>query len=380
MKNISKYKVEYGIIIPLILFFIISIVTIYSASNILPSSMSDIAIKQVLWYVVGFMVAYSMMYIGVDYLIKYAWIFYWIGIASLILLLFIGTPINDARCWFSIGNIATVQPSEFMKVILILILARIINDFNENNKKPSLKDEFKLLVKIFVVFFIPSALTFLQPDTGIVLIYLFITLVMLLVSGIRYRWFAIILGIILFGSIVFFGLYFLKSDLFIKIFGTNFFYRMDRLLDWHSGDGMQLSNALTAIGSSGLFGFGLKNTPIYFPEAHTDFIFSVYASSFGLIGSIILIGLLIFFDLKILNIGIKSDRNINKYLISGIIGMLLYQQIQSIGMNIGLLPITGITLPFISYGGSSLISYMIMAGIIFNLSNQTIRYWNTKRR
>ena len=125
--------------------------------------------------------------------------------------------------------------------------------------------------------------------------------------------------------------------------------------------------------------FWLNKTPIYFPEAHTDFIFSVYASNFGLIGAIMLIGLLVFFDLKIINIGFKSERNTNKYIIAGIIGMLLYQQIQSIGMNIGMLPITGITLPFISYGGSSLLSYMIIAGIIFNLSNETIRYWNTKR-
>jgi rod shape determining protein RodA len=141
---------------------------------------------------------------------------------------------------------------------------------------------------------------------------------------------------------------------------------------------MQLGNALTAIGSAGLFGFGLKKTPIYFPEAHTDFIFSVYASNFGLIGAILLIGLLIFFDLKIINVGVKSEKSSYKYVIAGIVGMMLYQQIQSIGMNIGLLPIVGITLPFISYGGSSLLSYMIMAGLIFNLSNLTIRYWNIR--
>ena len=153
---------------------------------------------------------------------------------------------------------------------------------------------------------------------------------------------------------------------------------MDRLLDWHSGSGMQLSNALIAIGSSGLFGFGLAKNPLYFPEPHTDFIFSVYACNFGLIGSIFLISIIIYFNLKLINIAFRSKNNINKYIIAGIIGMLLYQQVQSIGMNIGLLPITGITLPFISYGGSSLISYMIMAGIIFNLSNQSLRFRNIK--
>ncbi|MDD2469611.1 MAG: FtsW/RodA/SpoVE family cell cycle protein [Bacilli bacterium] len=379
MKSVSKYKVELGIVIPLILFFIISILTIYSAGNIIPSTMGNIALKQTLWYIVGFAIAYFIMYIGVDYLLKYAWFLYGTGVLSLVLLLFIGTPINDARCWFAIGNIATIQPSEFMKVFLILALAKVIDEFNTSNSKPTLKEEFYLLIKVFIIAAIPSVLTFLQPDTGIVIIYFFITMTMLLISGIRYRWFVIIFSIILSIGGIFLSLYFFKSDLFINIFGTNFFYRVDRLLDWQSGDGMQLGNAMTAIGSSGLFGFGLKGTPIYFPEAHTDFIFSVYASNFGLIGSTFLIGLLTFFDLKIITIGLKSNQNSNKYIIAGITGMLLYQQVQSIGMNIGLLPITGITLPFISYGGSSLLSYMIIAGIIFNLSNQTLRFWNIKK-
>jgi rod shape determining protein RodA len=379
MKNISKYKVEYGILIPLIVFFIISIITIYSAQTILPSNVGNVFLKQIVWYIAGFAMAYFIMYIGIDYLLKYAWFLYVIGIISLILLLFVGTPINDSKCWFTIGSIATIQPSEFMKVILILILAKIINEFNEHTKKPTLKDEFYLLVKVAVIVLIPSILTFLQPDTGIVIIYLVIAMAMLLVSGIRYRWFFIIAGIALILGSIFLGLYFFKSELFINLFGTNFFYRVDRLLDWQNGDGMQLGNALAAIGSAGLFGYGINKTPIYFPEAHTDFVFSVYASNFGLIGAISLIGLLIFFDLKIINVGLKNEANKYKYLIAGIIGMILYQQIQSIGMNIGLLPITGITLPFISYGGSSLISYMIIAGILFSLSNQTIRYWNSKK-
>ena len=133
---------------------------------------------------------------------------------------------------------------------------------------------------------------------------------------------------------------------------------------------------MTAIGSSGLFGLGFGKTPIYFPEPQTDFIFAVFSSNFGLIGSIALIGLIIYFDIKLILIAINSSKNINKYIISGIIGMLIYQQFQNIGMTLGLMPITGITLPFISYGGSSLLSYMIMVGIIFNISNDEIRYRN----
>ena len=170
--------------------------------------------------------------------------------------------------------------------------------------------------------------------------------------------------------------YFINTDLFIKIFGSSFFLRVDRLLDWSSGSGYQLENGITAIGSGGLFGYGLNNTPIYFPEPQTDFIFAVFSNNFGFIGSIILIGLITFFDLRLVRLAIESPNNTNKYIISGIIGMLIYQQLQNIGMTIGLMPITGITLPFISYGGSSLLSYMIMAGIIFNVSNENIRYRN----
>jgi rod shape determining protein RodA len=340
--------------------------------------MGNVFLKQIIWYTLGFLIALFIMFIDIEYFLKYAWWFYIIGIISLILLLFIGTPINDARCWFSIGNIATIQPSEFMKIILILVVARILNNFNEHHKKATLKDEFYLLLKVGIVVAIPSSLTFLQPDTGIVIIYFVITIIMLFISGLHLRWFLILFGTIIFLGALFLGLYFLKGDFFIDLFGTNFFYRIDRLLDWQNGDGMQLGNALTAIGSSGFFGFGFNKTPIYFPEAHTDFIFSVYASNFGLIGALILISLIIFFDLKIINVGVKSKSGTSKYIIAGILGMLLYQQIQSIGMNIGMLPITGITLPFISYGGSSLLSYMIIAGLLFKLSNQNIRYWNVK--
>ena len=226
-----------------------------------------------------------------------------------------------------------------------------------------------LILKIIGITIIPAVLTFLEPDTGMVLIYFVISFTMLFTSGINIKWFIYFFIIIAILLSIFLTIYFYKGDLFIEIFGTNFFYRIDRLLDWKDGVGMQLTNALAGIGSAFIFGHGFNNTPIYFPEPQTDFIFSVYATNFGLIGIIILLLLIVYFDINIIKVGIKSKIKINKYVISGIIGMLLYQQIQNIGMNIGLLPITGITLPFISYGGSSLLSYMIIVGIILNIDN-----------
>ena len=199
---------------------------------------------------------------------------------------------------------------------------------------------------------------------------------MLFVSGIRYRWF-IILFSILFGAIALvLIIYFTNTDLFINLFGTDFFLRVDRLLDWSNSSGYQLENGITSIGAGGFLGMGANNTPIYFPEPQTDFIFAVYANNFGFLGVLFLLSLIAIFDIKLILLAIKNTNLTNKYVIAGIVGMLIYQQLQNIGMTFGLMPITGSTLPFISYGGSSLLSYMIMMVIIFNISNETIRYTN----
>ena len=375
MKNISKYKIDISMLICIILFAIISIVSIGSAQKLL-SNETNLVFKQIMWYIVGFGLIGLITFLGNKFLYKNAWILYIIGVLSLILVLIFGAEINNARCWFKIPGIGNIQPSEFMKIILIIVLGRMINDFKEKYNDPTVKQEFMFLIKVAIIIGIPSVLTFLQPDTGVVLIYLLITFIMLFISGIRYRWFLIVLGILGLAVGIVLLTYFLNNDLFIKIFGSSFFLRVDRLLDWSSGSGYQLENGITAIGSGGLLGYGLNNTPIYFPEPQTDFIFAVYSNNFGFIGSMVLIGLITFFDLRLVRLAVESPNNTNKYIIGGIIGMLIYQQLQNIGMTIGLMPITGITLPFISYGGSSLLSYMIMAGIIFNVSNENIRYRN----
>ena len=374
MKKISKYKVDKLLLIVLFLFIIISLITINSAEILI--SNNTLVYKQLLWYIAGFIIAYFIMFIGNDFIYKNIWIFYIIGIISLLGLLLFATPINNAKCWFTIPGIGTIQPSEFMKVILIVTLGTMIHKFNEEFNNPTVLEEFKFLIKVGIVVLIPSILTFLQPDTGVVLIYLLITIVMLFISGIRYRWFIILFSVIALFIVLVLGIYFINTDLFINIFGTDFFLRVDRLLDWSNSSGYQLENGITSIGSGGLIGMGINNTPIYFPEPQTDFIFAVYANNFGFIGVLFLLGLITLFDIRLILLALRNTNLTNKYIISGIVGMLIYQQFQNIGMTFGIMPITGITLPFISYGGSSLLSYMIMIGIVFNISNETIRYTN----
>lgn len=363
-----KVKFDKQLLILLFILAILSILTIYSAQNILPNYLDNLYIKQLLWYILGFFIIILIMKINLNWLYEHIWIFYIIGNFFLLLLLIIGKPVNGAKCWFQIYGIGSVQPSEFMKLILIILLAKEMDDFNKNKKNATVIDEFKFLIKVFLIVFIPSILTFLEPDTGNVLIYILITLIILLVGGIRYRWYVFLFLIILSVLLSIIGLYFFNLDLFKKILGDDFFLRINRLLDWSNKDGYQLEKGLVSIGSGGLLGTGIKNVPLYFPEAQTDFIFAVYASIFGFIGSVILITLLIVFDIKLINIAKKTKEKINKYFIAGVVGMLIFQQFQNIAMTFGLMPITGITLPFISYGGSSLILFMIMIGIILNIS------------
>lgn len=363
----KKIILDKTLILYVSIFAIISLISIYSASMYLSKTLGNLVLKQAMWYAVGILFIFIIYKLKISFFIKVSPYIYLFNVILLLGLLFVGPVINGSRCWYIIEGIGSFQPSEFMKISLVLIEAYIIDKFS--SKEKNAKNEFKLISLIFIVFLIPSILTFLEPDTGAVIIYFIITLLMLFISGIRLRWFIIGISMLIIVVASFLAFFFLKQDMFIKIFGSDFFYRIDRVINWQNGSGMQLENSLAAIGSSGILGHGFNKTPLYFPEAGTDFIFSVYASNFGLIGSCVFILLVMLFDIHLIKVG-TSSKNIYKYIISGILGIFIYQQIQNISMTLGLLPITGITLPFISYGGSSLLSYMILIGFVISIYNE----------
>lgn len=366
----SKFKINFRIVIPIVLMAIISIISIYSALTYTSKSLGNLALKQAIWYMVGVGLVFVLVKLGNEYLYRHTWILYVIGNLLLVVLLLFGTPINNSKCWLIIPGIGSVQPSEFMKIFIMLVLASMIHNFRNKYKNPSLWEEFLFIVKSFGVVLIPSILTFLEPDTGAVIIYFIIYIAMMFVSGIRIRWFVIAIILCGVGMGSFLGLYFFKEDIFIKIFGSSIYYRLERLFDWQTGSGLQLENALAAIGSSSFVGYGFNKTPIYFPESSTDFIFGVFASNFGFVGICLLLGIILYFDLSIIRLARRRISDTDKYILIGIVAMLLFQQVQNIGMTVGLVPITGITLPFISYGGSSLLSYMMIVGIILNISRE----------
>ncbi len=364
----KKKKIE--IIIPLciLLFFLISIASIYSSESILPSYYNNLHIKQLIWYAIGFIIFVFLLFFKNEKIVRHSKLIYITSIILLIIVLIIGQRVNNTKGWISLGSLS-FQPSEFAKIGLILYISKLLNDFrfeqNITNKK-----ELLLIIKIVIITLIPSILVFIEPDTGAVISYFIIAFILILISEIRIKWsiLLILISIIVIGSL---SLFYIKyPNAFIKVFGSSIYYRVFRIVDWKNNSGMQLENSIISIATSGLYGNNFNNLPIYFPEPYTDFIFSVYTNAFGLIGAITLIIFILLFDYRILNICIKTTKTINKYIIMGFFISFLYPQIQNIAMTFGLVPITGISLPFISYGGSSLIVSFIMCAFIMNAYNQ----------
>ena len=351
----------------LITLFIISIISIYSFSKFINNYSTDLVLKQIIFYIIGIILILIIRKINLKTIIKYSFTIYIINTLLLLLLLIFGKEINGSKAWFTIPLLGAFQPSEFMKISLILFLSKILD------KNKDKKDYIKIF-KVFIIILIPSILTFLEPDTGAVIIYFIIGISLLYFANINNKWFIsfIIIVIVILSSVIY--IYNYNSSLFLKILGNNIFYRLERIFSFYKSSGYQLGNSLVSIGSAGFFGNGSNNILLYFPEGHTDFIFTSFFSIFGLFGSIFLIFILLYLDINIIDLSIKEKEYTLKYILISIVSTIIYQQIQNISMTIGLLPITGITLPFISYGGSSLISYCILLGIVDNIYNKRPNY------
>ncbi len=364
---------------------ITSLIAIYSAFPLLPSYLNgwDLILKQIMWYGIGFVAIGVLWYLGNDSLYDFAKLGYKILMVMLFLLFFdkhiindvipFITPVNGATAWFQFPGIGSFQPSEFMKVILIIITAKVIQEHNATKTENTFESDLQLFGKILKWALPPLILIILQPDNGIFTIIVISITLMVLCSGIRKEWFIIGATLVGIALVAFFICFFVFPNVLRDALGSSA-YILDRIYGWLYPEnyiqtyGNQLYTALVAIGSAGLQGFGLQSSVIGIPEAQTDFIFAVFSSSLGLIGSSLILVLCLSLDLKLISIARTSKNIFEKYCICGILGMLVFQQLQNIGMIVGFLPITGITLPLISYGGSSLLSYMIAFGIVFNTS------------
>lgn len=383
-------KIDFLLLTFLILMAGASLLSIYSSFGLIGDVMGmQNLIRQIGWYIIGFIAIAVLMYLGNDSIMDFAKIGYWFLMACLVVLLIghvyyvltgniyflkIIYTANNATSWFKFPALGQFQPSEFMKIILIIITAGIIDEHNQNKTSESFEMDFSLFMEVAKWAVPPMILILLQPDTGIVLIIAISLVAMIVCSGIKREW-LIIMGVVIAVALIgFFYMYYFHFDTLNNLIGGTNGYKLKRITSWLNpesdinGDGMQLYTALMAIGSGGLTGHGIGANLVAIPEAHTDFIFAIIGQSWGLIGCLIILVLCVGLDIHLCRIAIRCKNMFEKYLICGILGMLLYQQVQNIGMIVGLMPITGITLPLISYGGSSMLSYLIAFGIIMNAS------------
>jgi rod shape determining protein RodA len=380
-KQNTNSRLDYGLVTILFLLFLASCLAIYSAQTTGQYG-NNFLLKQIVYYIIGCGIIASVITLDSDQLKKISWYAYGFGLILLGLLIVapssIAPVINGAKSWFKVPGMGSLQPSEFVKVFIILALARLIDDHHQKYRIKTIQTDFRLLLKIGIVTMVPLFLVMQQPDLGTSLVFVAIMLGMIFISGISWKILVPIFGTVvsLIGIIFYFVLW--KPHLLEKYLGVKE-YQFGRIYSWldpynyQSSAGYQLTKSLLAIGSGQTTGKGFGTREVYLPESHTDFIFSIIGEEFGFIGASVLISLFFLLIYQITKIGMETKNPFYTYVCVGVISMITFHVFQNIGMTIGLLPITGIPLPFISYGGSSLMGNMLAMGLIFS-----IRYHHKK--
>lgn len=373
--NFNK-RFDWPLTIILILFFCVSLLAIASAQTSGQYN-ENYVVKQVINYAIFVFIAAFVMYFDPDQYKKLAWPLYVFGLVLLIAIIVIPTSTgitierNGAKSWFS-TPIGSLQPAEFMKTFFILASAYLISKHNERYQIKTIKSDLKLLGKIGLTLIVPLGLIMMQPDLGSGLVFIAITAALVIVAGVTWK---IILplfgGAVLFGgSLLWMALY--MQDFLEKTFGFQP-YQFARIYSWldpysyATSDGYHLITSLNAIGSGEIFGKGFMSREVYVAENHTDFIFAVIGEEWGFIGAsaVICLYFLLVYHLTKMTLLLKDP--FCTYVCAGIIAMITFHVFENIGMTIQLLPITGIPLPFISYGGSSMMGNALAIGLVYSM-------------
>lgn len=347
----------------LILLTTIGIMVIYS-TELGSEAGFGIVKRQLLFFGTGLIFMFVLSFLNYDVIKNYVIPLYIIAILTLIFVLLFGDSVRGSKSWFDIGSFR-VQPSEFVKVITIIVLGQYFAKFGREMY------QFRHVVISGIIVFIPVLLILIQPDLGSAMILFFIWLGMILVSGINKFHIFLLLTVVFISSV--FGWFVFLED-----------YQKDRFLTFINpqidplGEGYNVIQSVIAVGSGGFIGKGLghgsQSQLNFLPEQHTDFVFAVLAEELGFIGAFFLILLLFFFITRILRSITLSRNNFGFLIASGVTIMLIIQILINIGMNLGLLPVAGIPLPFLSYGGSSMWASFMAIGIV-----QSILVWRKKQ-
>lgn len=355
LKNMEWWIVIWGIALS-----IIGLIALFSATS--ETNYNEFT-KQIIWIMISFVVMLVVMLIDYNLLVRISPILYVISIILLISVLFT-EPINGATSWFSVGDFA-FQPSEFAKITVILFLAFSISKMQEKGKE-EINKPWKLLITLLIVA-LPLLLILMQPDYGTAAAYILALIFMLFTAGLDKKY--IIIAVLLIAM--------LAPIIYIYILPNHAKTRIEVFLNPETdprGVGYNVIQSKLAIGAGGLTGMGLlkgNQTQLgYLYPKTTDFIFSVIGEEMGFIVSATVIILYVLIITKVIYIAKTAKDDEGSYIAIGIAGVFLFHMIENIGMTMGLLPITGVPLLFVSYGGSSMINSFICLGILLNISGK----------
>lgn len=370
--------IDWGIVFCVLILAIVGIMSIYVAANNDTSggAVYRQVISQFVWYVIGAVVVYLVMQMDAEQLWKVVPYVYG---ASLLLMYavvvfysrsyYIST---GARSWFAIGPF-TFQPSEIAKPAYVLMMGRVITTHNSMYPKHTGKSDWKLIGKL-ILWLLPVIISLtLQNDFGTSLVFCAIFAGLVLVSGITWRIILPVVAIV--GALGGSALWMVTSNFGRSILTMVGFqsYQFDRVDTWlhpeqdTTNQGYQLWQSIKAVGSGGLTGTGFNHSNVYVPVRESDMIFTVIGENFGFLGSIALVAIYMLLIYLMIKVIFETRNEFYAYLSTGFVMMILFHVFENIGMNIGLLPLTGIPLPFVSAGGSSLLGNLIGIGIILSM-------------
>ncbi|WP_375200017.1 FtsW/RodA/SpoVE family cell cycle protein [Bacillus sp. RS11] len=377
-------KLDKSLVVSLMLLCIISCLFVHSSSTVFEQYTSSFIIKQFFYYLIGFLIMYGVATLDIEQLKKIGWPFYW----AMVVLTFglfiapesIARTVNEAKRWYQVPVLGSFQPSEFLKFALLIVVSKVIVAHREKYVRPTFLTDMRLLFIIAVITLPPTLAVYKQPDTGMAMIYMSMIIPMIFFSGIQRKLLIIFTAIPVSILSVVVILYVKFNEFFTdKILNKLSGHQISRIYGWlqpyeHLDSSYQTRQGFLAIGSGGFTGKGYMNNNVYVVEKHTDFIFANIAEELGFIGGAFVIALLFFVIYRIVLITVEAKDPFMTLMGAGISSLLAFQITQNIGMTIGLLPVTGMTLPFLSYGGSSLISNFMLMGIVMIIYNSYSGY------
>ena len=384
MKRSLDSRVDYSLLLPVFFLLVIGVVAIYIAvSHDYPNNILPILGQQVAWIALGLVIGFVVMLFNTEFLWKVTPFLYILGLGLMVLPIVFYNPSlvasTGAKNWVSVNGVTLFQPSEFMKISYILMLARVIVQFTKKHKewRRTVPLDF-LLIFWMILFTIPVlVLLALQSDLGTALVFVAIFSGIVLLSGVSWKIIIPVFVTAVIGVAGFLAVFISKGGrAFLHQLGMPT-YQINRILAWLNPFDFaqtttyQQAQGQIAIGSGGLFGQGFNASNLLIPVRESDMIFTVIAEDFGFIGSVLVIALYLMLIYRMLKITLRSNNQFYTYISTGLIMMLLFHIFENIGAVTGLLPLTGIPLPFISQGGSAIISNLIGVGLLLSMSYQT---------